>query len=296
MSSECPRTGGGVHAWLLSRANRLRREGMTKEEVAERLRIESAKCGRTVPPREISATVDTAFSSSAPRRTTVDAPYDESALCAAVARVPEDSLWIRDLLRERSAVDPLRLSTGEFLAHLYDEEEACAVWREKNDSRPQIWRDGDEVRAGSVFYLTNPVDGLGHPRLDGKPGVSYRNASAVTSWRYCLLESDAAPPNLWIRWVLTLPIHIQSIVSSGRRSLHALWRLDASSEEDFRARVDAVRGVLTRFGCDPGALSAVRPSRLPGAIRPETGQWQRVWFVRDFREEATLDDRPIWES
>jgi hypothetical protein len=57
----CPKTGGGVHAWLLAEANRCRIRKMSEAETANHLRRETLDCGRSVPGVEINATVRTAF-------------------------------------------------------------------------------------------------------------------------------------------------------------------------------------------------------------------------------------------
>jgi hypothetical protein len=131
--------------------------------------------------------------------------------------------------------------------------------------------------ADGVWFLAQPVDGEYHcnPRLGGKP--SRRSEESVTAWRYAVLESDKAEPDEWLRCLIQLPLRIASVCESGGRSIHALVRLDAESKEDWDAKVRAVKPVLVTLGADPGALSAIRLTRLPQAERGE--RIQRLLYL-----------------
>ena len=139
------------------------------------------------------------------------------------------------------------------------------LWRANRSD----WVSNANLPAGpdGVWFLPQPVDGAFHPnpRLGNKP--SRRSEESVTSWRYAVLESDEAEPDDWLRCLIQLPLRIASICESGGRSIHALVRLDAESKADWDARVGAVKPVLVTLGADPGALSAVRLTRLPQALR-----------------------------
>jgi hypothetical protein len=74
-----------------------------------------------------------------------------------------------------------------------------------------------------------------------------------------------------------MPLRIASICESGGRSIHALVRLDAASKADWDAKVGAMKPVLVTLGADPGALSAVRLTRLPQAMRGE--RLQRLLYL-----------------
>src|SRR5205085_11535840 len=63
------------------------------------------------------------------------------------------------------------------------------------------------------------------------------------------------------------PLRIAAIHSSGGRSVHALVRIDARTKSEWDKERDAMRETLVRLGADPGAMSAVRLTRLPGCYR-----------------------------
>jgi len=87
-----------------------------------------------------------------------------------------------------------------------------------------------------------------------------------------VLENDEADTNDWLSCLVQLPLKIAAIYKSGGKSIHALVRLDAISKADWDAKCDQMKPVLVTLGADPGALTAVRLTRLPGAMRGDKPQ------------------------
>jgi hypothetical protein len=123
-----------------------------------------------------------------------------------------------------------------------------------------------------VWFLPQPVTGeyYPNPRLDGKK--SRRSQEAVTAWRYAIVESDSASSDDWLRCLIQFPLRISSICESGGRSIHALIRIDAESKNDWEAKISAVKAALTTLGADSHALTAIRLTRLPQAMRGDCKQ------------------------
>ena len=97
MNTPCPHTGGGVHRWLLSEANRCRSRGLHPETVQRVLRESTAGCGRSVPAPEIAAAVRRAFDSSG-----LPAASRSAKPCRPAS--PEPPKWpVPDEARMRSA-------------------------------------------------------------------------------------------------------------------------------------------------------------------------------------------------
>lgn len=94
----------------------------------------------------------------------------------------------------------------------------------------------------------------------------------MTAWRYAVLESDEADADDWLRCLVQMPLPIASICESGGRSVHALVRVDAASKADWDYLMGKIKPVLITLGADPGALTAIRLSRLPQAMRGERRQ------------------------
>jgi hypothetical protein len=139
-----------------------------------------------------------------------------------------------------------------------------------------------------VWFLANPCDGEFHwnPREEKD---SRRSEESITSWRYAVVESDKANPGQWLKALVQLCLPISAIYSSGKRSIHALVRIDAGSKAEWD---EIVRGellpALTVLGADPGALTAVRLTRLPNCRREETGKPQRLLYL-----DSKPDGEPI---
>jgi hypothetical protein len=191
-------------------------------------------------------------------------------------------------LRERSPVAVDGLDSVGVLRWLYPRGsgEKVLLFSEMRSQGQMAWSAdwasatrNEDLPAGpeGVWFLPQPVDGQYHsnPRLGGKP--SRRSEESVTAWRYVVLESDQADPDLWLRALVQMPLGIACICESGGRSIHALVRLDEVSKAAWDEQVRAMKPVLVTLGADPGALSAVRLTRLPQARRGN--RRQRLLFL-----------------
>jgi hypothetical protein len=144
-----------------------------------------------------------------------------------------------------------------------------------------------ESRAGA-WIRSNPVKKRG----SGKDGAI--TDADVTSYRFCLLESDALPIDLQLSLLARLPLPVAAIITSGGRSVHAWIMLNCSNEQEYRAKVDRIYTLLARFGLCPSNKNPSRLSRLPGAQR-EIGKHgdgaQRLLYLNDEPSEAPILER-----
>jgi hypothetical protein len=111
----------------------------------------------------------------------------------------------------------------------------------------------------------------------------------VSQFRYAVLESDSAPVDLWLRALVKLPLPIVAIYTSGGKSVHVLVRLDARTKGEWDELRDRLRGLLVPLGADPGAMTAVRLSRLPFCRRGN--KWQRLLFFDPAPRAVSIIDR-----
>ena len=122
-----------------------------------------------------------------------------------------------------------------------------------------------------VWFLNQPITGdwkINHAATNhGAPRWGRRHGDCVTAWRYLVLESDVADPDLWLRALVLLPLPIAAIYTSGGQSIHALIRLDAEDKPTFDAIRDELVQVVCPLGADAAAMTAVRLTRLPGMLR-----------------------------
>lgn len=232
--------------------------------------------------------------------------YSEAKLRGLVRGVePVGETWFM----ERSPVDVRGLTPGEYLEHVFPEGDRVLVFASFFSQGEYLWQVGkggfrlsDErgvpaVRSklpldggkDGVWYLCNPVDGQWHanPRRAGK--FSRRSEEAVTAWRHLVLESDCAPEALWLKFLAMAPLGIVAIYSSGGKSWHALVRVDQPDKASFDGLLrDSIKRSIPLIGGDPGAMTPVRLTRLPGCTRG--GREQRLIYLNP---RVTVDAPPI---
>ena len=204
--------------------------------------------------------------------------YDEAALRRLSKGVRVDVPW----LANRSWADPALVGSEGFLKMLYRPGERVVVF---SDDRSQgtVWPDAELPVAGprGMWFLIQPVDG--QERMNPRTGnVSRRSEESVTAWRYLLLESDEATPGLWIAAMVQVRLPIAAVYTSGGRSIHILWKIDAKSPAEWQELVDPLKAPLGLLGIDTKAMTRVRLSRLPGQPRAEKGGFQRLLYVNPF--------------
>ncbi len=196
--------------------------------------------------------------------------FDADLLGSFAAKAPGiDKTW----LHSRSPVPTKGITSASFLDQLYEPGEKVLVFTNLHSQGDQLFEIGKDnkalpkLTADGVWYLVNPVDGQTHPnpRQDDKP--SRRSEESVTAWRYLVLESDVADPGEWLSCLVQLPLQISAIYTSGGKSIHALVRLDAESKQQWDTIRNQIKPILVPLGADEAAMTAVRLSRLPGAMR-----------------------------
>jgi len=177
-------------------------------------------------------------------------------------------------LANRSELDPAGVSATDFLSRLYNAQggERVLVFSEYKSQGQAVWPTESIPTGGrdGIWFLAQPVDGKSrpNPRL-GK--MSRRSEESVLAWRWMVLESDEAPVRLWLAALARTVPRIAAITTSGGRSVHALVRVDARTKKDWDEQKKRILGLVT-VGADPGALSAVRLTRLPACWRGEKEQ------------------------
>ncbi len=156
---------------------------------------------------------------------------------------------------------------------------------------------------GSVIGDCNPQAGawIRFNPLDGK-GVKNEN---VTEYRYALVESDSMEIDQQFAILHEMELPIAMLVHSGKKSVHAIVRINAGSYDEYRRRVDYLYEVCAKNGLkiDTQNRNPSRLSRMPGITRngqPQyiiakemgKGSWDewREWI------ESVNDDLPEPES
>jgi RecA-family ATPase len=120
---------------------------------------------------------------------------------------------------------------------------------------------------GAVLGDANPEAGawIRFNPLDGK-GAKNDN---VTEYRYALVESDEVDIGQQNAILRELELPIAALVHSGKKSLHAIVRIDAPDYTEYRKRVEYLYDVCSKNGLKPDRQNKnpSRLSRMPGVIR-----------------------------
>lgn len=156
---------------------------------------------------------------------------------------------------------------------------------------------------GKVFGDYDPEVGawIRPNPLDGR-GVRDDN---VTAFRYALIESDTIPIERQAAIYEELELPVAALVHSGKKSLHAIVRVDASSKEEYRQRVNFLHEVCRKNGLDIDTQNKnpSRLSRLPGVWRNGqkqylvgTNQGKASWEEWKHHVEEANDSLPDFES
>lgn len=116
---------------------------------------------------------------------------------------------------------------------------------------------GDWNAEAGAWIRFNPSDGK---------GAKDDNA---TAYRYTLVESDELGIEEQYKAYKDLNLPIAALVKSGGKSLHAIVRIDAENEKEYRQRVQFLYNFLDNhhFKVDEANRNVMRLSRLPGVTR-----------------------------
>ena len=156
---------------------------------------------------------------------------------------------------------------------------------------------------GAVLGDYNPQCGawIRFNPLDGK-GIKNEN---VSDFRYALVESDNVEIEQQNAIIRELELPVAALVYSGKKSLHAIVRIDAENYEEYRRRVDFLYQICAKNGLSPDTQNRnpSRLSRIPGVQRGENRQFivdtnigKASWD--EWREwiEGVNDDLPGFEN
>lgn len=152
---------------------------------------------------------------------------------------------------------------------------------------------GDYDPEAGAWIRFNPLDGQG-----------CKNDN-VTEYRYALVESDGLDIETQNAIIHQLELPCAALVYSGKKSLHAIVRVDAPDYAEYRRRVDYLYSVCQKNGLvlDQACRNPSRLSRMPGAMRGKQKQYlletnfgKANWGEWKDWVESVTDDLPDTES
>ncbi|CUP60353.1 AAA family ATPase [Enterocloster clostridioformis] len=156
---------------------------------------------------------------------------------------------------------------------------------------------------GSVLGDYNPEAGA-WIRFNPMDGAGVKDAN-VADYRYSLVESDGMDIEKQHAIIRELELPVACLVHSGKKSLHAIVRVDAADFMEYKKRVDYLYTICKKNGLeiDPQNKNPSRLSRMPGIIRGEHKQFlvdtnigKANWTEWKEWIESVNDDLPDPES
>lgn len=260
-----------------------------------RRRIAAAERGDELRPRAPSMMGEGVPPAPMPPRRLKRPPFDALKLAQFAGQcrreITLDWLSARSPVAISPAMEQGPETARQFLDALYDLDERVLVFTRFYSQGDFMWTAGgggcvrladkqgvDAVASPlphggpeGVWFLNQPITGdwkINRANTkDGDARWGRRHGDCVRAWRYLVLESDVADPDLWLRALVLLPLPIAAIYTSGGQSIHALIRLDAEDKPTFDAIRDELVQVVCPLGADAAAMTAVRLTRLPGMLR-----------------------------
>lgn len=120
---------------------------------------------------------------------------------------------------------------------------------------------------GAVFGDPNPEAGA-WIRFNPLDGNGIRNEN-VTDYRYALVESDTVSIGKQNAIMRELELPIACMVFSGKKSVHAIVKIEAPDYQEYKKRVEYLYKVCEKNGLkvDTQNKNPSRLSRMPGIIR-----------------------------
>ncbi len=152
---------------------------------------------------------------------------------------------------------------------------------------------GDYVPEVGAWIRFNPLDGK---------GIKNEN---VTEFRYALIESDSMEIERQNAIIRELELPVACLVHSGKKSLHAIVKVEAGSYEEYKKRVEYLYSVCKKNGLDIDQKNRnpSRLSRMPGIMRNGHKQWlvdtnigQPSWSEWKEWIEGVNDELPDFED
>ena len=152
---------------------------------------------------------------------------------------------------------------------------------------------GDYNQAAGAWIRFNPLNGEGVRNTD------------IASFKYALVESDSLDIGKQLSIIHQLELPVAAVVYSGAKSIHAIVKVDASDNKEYRERVSYLYKICDKNGLevDSQNKNPSRLSRMPGCIRGdhkqfiiETNTGKETWSGWVEWVESMNDDLPDEEN
>lgn len=200
----------------------------------------------------------------------------------------ESDYYHEVLTNEKKEEEPWEMAVRYLEIMFHPDETVSFVHNAEFNEKRQKW---DPADAGSVRKCSDILKDLykfkdleaAFGTINRKAGAWIRHNPAigannkdVTRYDHVLVESDSLPIEEQQKLLINLKLPITALIESGGKSVHALVKVDAENDLEYKERVTFLFDYLSQHGfvVDTANKNPARLSRLPGAIR--NGNIQRL--------------------
>jgi len=285
--------GGGAHTAIFGAGCHGARAGLTEDQVCADVRAHLPQGTRHVTDREIEQGVAAGFAEVAgggvrPRR---PPPAVAPGTFARIAREGRGATEADIRARSPVVIDwPDRDAAWHVMEALYAPAEMLFVGDDGHAGRI-----GETIRSASAWATAlkvggtvpfpkvqvNPVTGRPAAKKSGA-GMTLRGDGCVAAHRFAVAEMDGATIEEQLAFWYAVPhLPVAALVHSGGKSIHAWLRVDCVDAAEWEREVEGrlFPCYLEPLGVDGACKNASRMSRLPGHVRVDTGQVQRLLYL-----------------
>ena len=287
--------------------------GDTAEPVTGGTIVEYAKRGGFVPSGN-SDDLGTALDWDSVIQKEEGVVVDKGWLEEKEVEEPSDAVWqpVQELITYLETLFQSTENVG-YVTEVYQNDDRLSpkkgCWdRTAGELIEQLKKCGGDI--GKVIGDCNPQAGawIRFNPLDGK-GIKNEN---VTDFRYALVESDSTEIGKQNAIIRELELPVAALVFSGKKSVHAIVRIEAGDYAEYKKRVDYLYKICHKNGLeiDVQNKNPSRLSRMPGVIRNGHKQFlmatnigKKSWTEWQEWIEAVNDDLPdpedlaaVWDN
>lgn len=276
----CPRAGGGVHAWLFKMARQLHAHHPAPEIVAM-LTTGVAQCGRHVPQREIVSAVQNALACAwTPRNGVGSWTAPHPARKWPGVNTEQREAIIRDgaKLADLWEVSPVRLEdsdqhTETIIDRLFPGNPLLCCGSSKSVFATEPREDWRGHLASQQLIVPSPMCAPKGLTKDGKESAHTLSNTGPRRFLVCEFDQGTTDEHAAILLHLAAYAPLVMAVHSGNKSLHGWFYVAGSLEE----KQHKFMRFAVSLGADPATWIRSQFVRIPDGTR-DNGNRQTVFF------------------
>lgn len=296
LQSISPPGGNGCHLDLLGVANLGVISGLDAQTIHDNIRNSIPPGKRRVSDMEIDDAIRKALTDHNGQKVIPFIKKSKPQFDGTKARtniITKGSMGEADLFD----LSPVRISWGpeedavRFLETIFQpadklfigERETPGVIGENIRTRDEWINFFNAGGSAGPLIIINPLSGKEGKTKDGKG--SCRCDDAVQSYRHCLVEFDNLSMEDQVRFWCNIKLPVKALIHTGGKSIHAwvdvskLTKVDTPDEWQSNIKIRLYEEILKPMGVDGACSNPTRLSRLPGCLRQETKQYQKLLWL-----------------